>query len=143
MGRRAIKYVLLGLVSVAAGMGAFCLFFGYSGYGRFNQDVTVESGVRVKRLLYCTWHVDSELKRIAEEKADQRMFECDEADRIADDHFRVSVTFTSNGCPLFGQSIYYRPQLVAYAELADGKCICRVVDLPSDKGATALKVSLR
>jgi hypothetical protein len=137
------KSILVAVLFGVAGAWFFRLTLVGIGVGHFSQELVFDSDARVERVRYCTCHIDEGIRKRAEETADPRLFEWDDAEPLDANRFRLSIKFTSQAGLSWGDSIYHQPQLIVYAEFADSKTICRVLDLPPGKGVPEVVINFR
>src|SRR5262249_908357 len=100
------------------------------GVGFFDQVVVVESSRQIRRVRYCDWDVDPEMRDGLEKQTGRAQFDCEEATQIAVDRFVASVMFTTRDALLRKHQETHRRQLVLYVEFTNGATECRVADIP-------------
>ncbi len=113
------------------------------GIGSFNQTIIVEAGQPIRRVTYCCWNVENDIRRPVEQTADPRYFDCEEARMLEANRFRARIWTTTRSGVLRGDRVSYPKYLVVYVELVDGMRACRVLDLPRGCGQEAVVVQLR
>jgi hypothetical protein len=137
---RSIIWILL--VIVAASMAVSFLLESY-GVGFLDQEIVVATDRPIRRLLYDCINVDEEVRKRAEETADPRLFDYQEAERQSPQQFRARVMFTDRERLVFGRRVFHPNQLVILIEFDDGRRACRVVDLPKGAHLPAVVVDFR
>jgi hypothetical protein len=134
--RLAAIILVVAIVMVAA------VFFAQviRGVGYHDQQVTLKSAKPVKSVSYCFCNVDDELRHLAEDTADPRLFERLETLTPVGERFTATVTITVVSGRLIKTTVHHPRQLVVLADFMDGTRGCRVIDVPvelSEKPMTA------
>jgi hypothetical protein len=112
------------------------------GVGFFDQPVLLDSDRPVRAVSYTVWNVDHETRLRVEATADPRLFAC-EPGTLRGDCFTARVMFTSRSRALRQTQVFHQSHLVVFAEFADGRRACRVVDIPPGNGRERVVVRLR
>ena len=102
----------------------------WDGVGSYDQLVILETDRTVRGVTYAAENVDADLRRVAEDSADPKYFDCRPAALRDGKWFAARIVFTESGGPLRRTRVGHQPHLVVYVEFEDGSRICRVVDLP-------------
>ncbi len=138
--RRIVLLLILGVLVVGFGLAALSEQIGI---GSFSQTIIVEAGQPVRRVTYCYWNVEDDIRRLTEQTADPKYFDCEEARMLGANRFRARIWTTTRSGVLRGDRVSYPKHLVVYVELADGMRACRVLDLPRGCGKETVVAQLR
>jgi hypothetical protein len=145
--RRLLQVLVVLLIFAVIGMLAISLFQEVRGVGIFDQEIILDADQPIRRVTYCSWWIDEDLRREVERTADPRRFECEEAKPLSgegsEDRFLARILFTTRDKFFLQTQTFYPPQLVVYVEFADGSRACRVADVPPGKGKEAVRIEFR
>jgi hypothetical protein len=100
------------------------------GVGHFDQLIIVEANKPVQRVAYCDDNVDDEIRSLAEQTADPRIFVLRDAEPLGDNRYLARIMCTSTFGTFRPTKYHQRKDLAVYVEFTDGTRQCRIADLP-------------
>jgi hypothetical protein len=129
--RRKLWSWLTTLTGMAALIGVVMLAAErWDGVGFYDQTVILETDRAVRGVTYTAENLDADLRRLAEDSADPKYFDCRPVALRDGKWFAARVMFDESGGPLRRTRVSHQPHLVVYVEFEDGSRACRIVDLP-------------